>query len=194
VASPRSSFLLGHIVFLIVLSFSGPLALTRRRVARPPLCRSRATSRAWAARFILIEVACFAPLRPSARPPVYSLTVTRLSLLLGPARQRASRRICDTRVHARRDDRLHRRRPCRPAVGERLPAIFQNPPSPLAAARCAFALRHRDDDPADAEGIPLPAASVLAATEHQPSRSRWHGASTARWSFLGATLSPCSSR
>lgn len=179
--------LLGISSGLIVLFILAPLAVTSRGALGPGWLRSLAYFACLGGAFMLIEVALLQRFVLLLGHPVYSLTVTLFSLLLGTGLGSiVSRRITDARVR-------------RAAVvacvtvacvalvwGTALPAIVQfaiSWPLPLRIA-LAVALMM----PAGMlMGIPLP-AGVRLLSETQPELVAWAWGMNGALSVLGATL------
>jgi hypothetical protein len=173
--------------FLIVIFILGPLALTSRAALGPGWLRSLGYFACLGGAFMLIEVALLQRFVLLLGHPVYSLTVTLFSLLLGTGLGSVlSRRIGDTRVK-----RAAIAACCAVALiallwGSVLPAVVQAAiawPLPLRLA-LAVALM----TPAGmVMGIPLPAGvRLLAAT--QPQLVAWAWGMNGALSVLGAIL------
>jgi spermidine synthase len=173
--------------FLIVLFILGPLALTSRGALGPGWFRSLAYFACLGGAFMLIEVALLQRFVLLLGHPVYSLTVTLFSLLLGTGLGSVlSRRVTTSRVR-----RTAIVACCGVALvallwGSVLPAIVQTAiawPLPLRIA-LAVALMA----PAGmVMGIPLPAGVRLLAAA-QPELVAWAWGMNGALSVLGAIL------
>jgi spermine/spermidine synthase len=173
--------------FLIVLFILGPLALTSRGALGRGWLRSLAYFACLGGAFMLIEVALLQRFVLLLGHPVYSLTVTLFSLLLGTGLGSVlSRRIGDGRVR-----RAAIIACCAVACvgllwGSVLPAIVQAAIAWPLALRLALAVALMT--PAGmVMGIPLPAGvRLLAATE--PQLVAWAWGINGALSVLGAIL------
>ena len=182
--------LLGISTALVVLFVVGPLALAGRGQARP---------RGWlawlvyfgalGAGFMLIEVSLLQRFVLLLGHPVYSLTVTLFSLLLGTGLGAAwSRRPPGVDASTQRRDcgvRRRRRRACR-ARGVAAPLVdwaipFARPARMAVAAAMLVPI-------GIALGIPMPTGHAAAEPRAPPQMIAWAWGMNGALSVLGATL------
>ena len=179
--------LLAISTLLIVLFVLGPLALTSTRALGPGWGRSLTYFACLGAAFMLIEVALLQRFVLLLGHPVYSLTVTLFSLLLGTgAGSMLSRRVADERL--RRVAAMACGAVAAVALiwGTALPWIVQAAIAWALPARIALAVAMMV--PAGMiMGVPLP-AGVRVVAAAQPDLVAWAWGMNGALSVLGATL------
>ena len=174
--------------FLIVLFILGPLALTSRGALGHGWLRQLAYFACLGGAFMLIEVALLQRFVLLLGHPVYSLTVTLFSLLLGTGLGSVlSRRIADARV--KRAAMIACVTVALVALlwGSVLPSIVQAAIAwPLHAA--PRARRRADDAGRDADGHPAPRRRAAAVGDPGPQLVAWAWGMNGGLSVLGAIL------
>ena len=179
--------LMGISTALVLLFILGPMALSGRELLGTGWPRWLAYFGLLGAAFMLVEVALLQRFVLLLGHPVYSLTVTLFSLLLGTGSGSfLSRRIADARVRARLVVALLGVALLSLAAIVALPPIIRAAVGAPLAARIALAVALLF--PAGVlMGIPLP-AGVRLLVRRQPDLLPWAWAMNGALSVLGATL------